>query len=251
MLNILTEQNVQSVARAAAAGRDVLISPDLGDLTFADFDNRRRSSSSWAKRAAREAAAGSRAVALPPEHTPRTRRRADRSRAPPATDRRQGRRRGHRAGQSRSARRRSSSRWKASRSTAAQVDADMRAPLRHRRFRARRLPAHRRARPARRRARRREKSWGPNYLRFGIGLSSDLQGEAFFNVIGGYRQHLDQQPGREWPNELESAARALRDRVLPAAGVSQTWFASAYGEVQREPQLHLRRRSPARRVPTC
>src|SRR5262249_32328659 len=33
-----------------------------------------------------------------------------------------------------------------------------------------------------------EKSWGPNYLRFGLGLSSDLKGENFFNLLATYRQ---------------------------------------------------------------
>ena len=28
-----------------------------------------------------------------------------------------------------------------------------------------------------------EKSWGPNYLRFGLGLSSDFKGDAFFNLL--------------------------------------------------------------------
>ena len=39
-----------------------------------------------------------------------------------------------------------------------------------------------------------EKSWGPNYARIGLGLSSDFSGNAFFNVLGQYR--------RTWLNTL-------------------------------------------------
>ena len=37
-----------------------------------------------------------------------------------------------------------------------------------------------------------EKSWGLDTLRFGLGLSSDFSGDAYFNVIGSYRKTLDQ-----------------------------------------------------------
>src|SRR5205085_2035815 len=39
-----------------------------------------------------------------------------------------------------------------------------------------------------------EKSWGPNYLRFGLGLVSDLKGDSYFNLAASHR--------RTWVNSL-------------------------------------------------
>ena len=39
-----------------------------------------------------------------------------------------------------------------------------------------------------------EKSWGPDYLRLGLGLSSDFSGDAYFNMLASYR--------RTWLNSL-------------------------------------------------
>src|SRR5262249_25416205 len=33
-----------------------------------------------------------------------------------------------------------------------------------------------------------EKAWGPNYLRFGLGLATDFKGDAFFNLAASYRR---------------------------------------------------------------
>lgn len=43
-----------------------------------------------------------------------------------------------------------------------------------------------------------EKSWGPNYLRAGLGLSSDFQGDAYFNVLANYRMTWLNRLGAEW-----------------------------------------------------
>lgn len=45
-----------------------------------------------------------------------------------------------------------------------------------------------------------EKSWGPNYMRFGLGLSSDFQGETYFNLLARYRS--------TWLNHLGGELRA-------------------------------------------
>jgi NTE family protein len=77
-----------------------------------------------------------------------------------------------------------------------------------------------------------EKLWGPDYLRFGIGLESDFQGDNSFNVLAQYR--------RTWINrlggELLIEGQVGQDthlysewyQPLHAAG---TWFGSAYGVV--------------------
>ena len=48
-----------------------------------------------------------------------------------------------------------------------------------------------------------EKSWGMDYLRFGIGLASDLKGDAYFNMIGSYRKTWLNSLGGEWRSALQ------------------------------------------------
>jgi NTE family protein len=48
-----------------------------------------------------------------------------------------------------------------------------------------------------------EKSWGPNYLRLGLGLASDFQGDAFFNILASYRRTWINSLGGEWRNVLQ------------------------------------------------
>ncbi len=63
-----------------------------------------------------------------------------------------------------------------------------------------------------------EKSWGPDYLRFGLGLSSDFQGDAYFNILASYRKTWLNSLGAEWRNDLQiGRTSVLQNRVLPAA----------------------------------
>jgi NTE family protein len=48
-----------------------------------------------------------------------------------------------------------------------------------------------------------EKSWGPNFLRLGLGLSSDFGGDAFFNVLASYRKTWINTLGAEWRTDLQ------------------------------------------------
>ncbi|MBV2131941.1 patatin-like phospholipase family protein [Pseudomonas sp. MAP12] len=48
-----------------------------------------------------------------------------------------------------------------------------------------------------------EKTWGPNYLRFGLGLSSDFSGDAFFNILGSYRKTWLNDRGAEWRTDVQ------------------------------------------------
>jgi NTE family protein len=49
----------------------------------------------------------------------------------------------------------------------------------------------------------REKSWGPDYLRFGVGLASDFRGENPFNALVSYRKTWLNRLGGEWLNEIQ------------------------------------------------
>jgi len=48
-----------------------------------------------------------------------------------------------------------------------------------------------------------EKSWGPDYLRFGLGLNTDFQGDAYFNLLASYRKTWLNSLGAEWRNDLQ------------------------------------------------
>lgn len=48
-----------------------------------------------------------------------------------------------------------------------------------------------------------EKAWGPDYLRFGLGLSSDFSGDAFFNLLGSYRKTWLNEQGAEWRTDVQ------------------------------------------------
>jgi len=48
-----------------------------------------------------------------------------------------------------------------------------------------------------------EKSWGPNYLRLGLGLSSDFEGNSFFNLYASHRWTWLNALGAELRNDLQ------------------------------------------------
>jgi NTE family protein len=49
----------------------------------------------------------------------------------------------------------------------------------------------------------REKSWGPDYLKFGLGLASDFAGENQFNLLVQYRRTWLNRLGGEWLTEAQ------------------------------------------------
>jgi NTE family protein len=48
-----------------------------------------------------------------------------------------------------------------------------------------------------------EKSWGPDYLRVGLGLSSETGGDAYFNVLASHRMTWINRLGAEWRNDVQ------------------------------------------------
>jgi NTE family protein len=48
-----------------------------------------------------------------------------------------------------------------------------------------------------------EKSWGPDYLRFGLGLSSDFTGDSYYNLLASYRKTWLNSLGGEWRTDLQ------------------------------------------------
>lgn len=48
-----------------------------------------------------------------------------------------------------------------------------------------------------------EKAWGPNYLRFGLTLSTDFSSSSYFNLLGSYRATWLNSLGAEWRTDLQ------------------------------------------------
>ena len=85
----------------------------------------------------------------------------------------------------------------------------------------------------------REKQWGPNYLRFGLTLSADTQGEGRFNLLMRYLQTQVNSFGAEWRNDIQLG----RDRrfasqffqPLGATGFLNAFSVSPGYEVSKRP----------------
>jgi NTE family protein len=82
-----------------------------------------------------------------------------------------------------------------------------------------------------------EKSWGPNYLRGGLGLSTDFRGDAFFNILGSYRM--------TWLNALGAELR-----IDAQVGRTSSLSTELYQPLQRGPGLFLAPRASVERRTT-
>jgi NTE family protein len=79
-----------------------------------------------------------------------------------------------------------------------------------------------------------EKSWGPNYLRFGLGLSSDFSGDAYFNLLASYRKTWINSLGAEWRTDFQvgRTSRILTEFYQPLQ-VRQYFFVAPFAEAER------------------
>ena len=233
MLNILTEQNVRA-SLAELRPQDILIEPALGDYSAGDFDNMEKTVPIGVA-AARLAAARLQALAVSPQAYAALRRAQS---APVLVDRRpideirvEGLSRvnpvvvanaldtkvGHPVDQ-------------------AVLDADLRrvfgrGEFEHVRYNLLDEPGRRVLS-----IRAPEKSWGPQYLRFGLGLSSDLQGESYFNLLGSYRREWINALGAEWRTDVQLGHdnRIVSEFYQPLT-VEQWLFVAPRVEVIRRP----------------
>jgi NTE family protein len=81
-----------------------------------------------------------------------------------------------------------------------------------------------------------EKSWGPHYLRFGLGLSTDFTGNAFFNAMASHRWTWLNRLGAEWRNDIQiGQVERLRSEWHQPLSAAQRWFVSGWGRYERQP----------------
>ncbi|MGE5090144.1 MAG: patatin-like phospholipase family protein [Candidatus Levyibacteriota bacterium] len=79
-----------------------------------------------------------------------------------------------------------------------------------------------------------EKSWGPDYLRFGLGLGSDLQGDAFFNLAASYKRTWLNSLGAEWRTDAQMGRTTrLATEFYQPLSVDGRWFFAPNAKVER------------------
>jgi NTE family protein len=77
-----------------------------------------------------------------------------------------------------------------------------------------------------------EKAWGPDYLRFGLGLESDFQGDNAFNLLVQYRKTWLNRLGGEWLTEGQIGQDThLYSEFYQPFNERGVWFGSLYGQV--------------------
>lgn len=73
----------------------------------------------------------------------------------------------------------------------------------------------------------REKSWGPNYLRFGLGLSTDFDGESAFTLLGDHRMTWLNPRGLEWRNRVALGdLTGVASELYQPLDLAREWFAA-------------------------
>jgi len=80
-----------------------------------------------------------------------------------------------------------------------------------------------------------EKAWGPNYLRLGIGLSSDFSGETYFSLLAGHRMTWLNPLGAELRTDVQVGFdNFLRIEFYQPLNVKGTYFIAPRVEVEQE-----------------
>ena len=79
-----------------------------------------------------------------------------------------------------------------------------------------------------------EKSWGPNYLRFGLGLGSNFRGDSFFNVAASYRRTWLNSLGAEWRTDAQVGhTTRLATEFYQPLGTRHGFFVAPRAELER------------------
>ena len=79
-----------------------------------------------------------------------------------------------------------------------------------------------------------EKTWGPNYLRFGLGLASDLQGQNTFDAAASYRRTWINALGGEWRTDVRiGATNGLSTELYQPLAAGSAFFVAPQVELER------------------
>jgi len=78
----------------------------------------------------------------------------------------------------------------------------------------------------------REKSWGPDYLRFGLGLITDFRGDAVYSLMASYRSTWLNRLGAEWLTELKAGTNSwLSTELYQPVEERGRWFVAPYAGI--------------------
>jgi NTE family protein len=81
-----------------------------------------------------------------------------------------------------------------------------------------------------------EKSWGPHFLRVGLSLQSTLEGNGSFNLVASHRATWLNTLGAEWRNDLQlGQVGMLRTEWYQPLSTAQRWFVAPRFEALDEP----------------
>nr|WP_235844903.1 patatin-like phospholipase family protein [Cupriavidus agavae] len=233
MLNILTEQNVRT-SLGMLRPTDILILPELGDFSAGNFDDLPRTIP-IGEAAARREASRLAALALPPEQYAQLR---TAQRALPPPDLRP-------VDEIRFAPLERVNPGFAAATmetrpgepiTQATLDRDMRrlfgtGDFEHVNYRFLEEPGKRILGVSAV-----EKTYGPDYLRFGLGLSSDFRGNAYFNLLGSYRRSWINALGAEWRTDVQvGQTSSLVSEFYQPLDTRQFFFVAPRVELERRP----------------
>lgn len=83
-----------------------------------------------------------------------------------------------------------------------------------------------------------DKPWGPNYLRIGLDLATDFGGHSAFNVKISHNRHWLTPAGTEWRNRLQigEVPQVYSELYHPlnwTLGLWNDWFVSGWGQSER------------------
>ena len=77
-----------------------------------------------------------------------------------------------------------------------------------------------------------EKPWGPNYLLFGVGFASDTQGDNTFGLRMRHKRTWLDSLGAEWINDVEvGTSNSLRTEFYQPLDLAQTLFVAPYASI--------------------
>jgi NTE family protein len=81
-----------------------------------------------------------------------------------------------------------------------------------------------------------EKAWGPGYLSFGLGLTNDFQGDSRFGLRATYRQTWINQLGGEWLTEVNLGNEPrLYSELYQPFDAARTAFVAPYVDLSKVP----------------
>ena len=79
-----------------------------------------------------------------------------------------------------------------------------------------------------------EKSWGPDYLRFGLGLTTDFSGDAYFNILASYRKTWLNSLGAEWRTDLQvGRTSSLQTELYQPLNAEGSFFVAPHANIER------------------